>query len=105
MPRTALLQTRVDSATAAQVRVHADRAHTTTSEWIGAVLRREISRAGAADALALHAYELQITFGYMLRSLMVDAMGAEATEAAIDEAAATAAEEAEAELRRANDLP
>ncbi|HXO42134.1 MAG TPA: hypothetical protein VN999_11825 [Thermoanaerobaculia bacterium] len=52
MPRTALLQSRVDSVTA-QVRVHAERAHTTTSEWIASVVRRELARTGAADALAL----------------------------------------------------
>ncbi len=104
MPRTALLQSRVDSATAAQVRVHADRAHMSTSEWIAGVLRRELSRGGAADALALRSYELLITLGYMLRSLMIDAMGAEPAETAIQDASATAADEAASELRRAADL-
>lgn len=61
MPRTALLQARVDSSTAALVRVHAERAQMSTSEWIAMVLRRELSRSGAADALggwvvAEHAY-------------------------------------------------
>jgi hypothetical protein len=104
MPRTALLQSRVDSATAAQVRVQAERAHTTTSEWIASIVRRELARTGAADALALRSYELLITLGYMLRALMIDAMGAEPAETAIQDASATAADEAASELRRATDL-
>jgi len=104
MPRTALLQSRVDSATAALVRVHAERAHTTASEWIANVIRRELSRTGAADALALRSYEMQITLGYMLRALMIDAMGADPADTAIQDASATAADEAASELRHATDL-
>jgi hypothetical protein len=104
MPRAALLQTRVDSSTAALVRVHAERARMSTSEWIAMVLRRELSRAGSADALSLRSYELLITLGYMLRSLMIDAMGAEPAETAIQDASAVATDEAATELRRATEL-
>jgi hypothetical protein len=104
MPPRALLQTRVDPGTAALVRYHADRAKTSTSEWIAGVLRREISRAGAADALAPRGFETLVTVGYMLRSLMIDAMGAEAAETAIQDAAASAAEETASEMRRAGEV-
>ncbi len=100
MSRQVILRTRVEGSTAAMARVYAERAQMTTSEWIANVIRREISKAGAADALALRSYEMQVTLGYMLRSLMVDAMGAEQTETAIEEASAQAADEAGDELRR-----
>ena len=100
MSRQVILRTRVEGSTAALARVHAERAQMTTSEWIANVIRRELSRAGAADALALRSYEMLVTLGYMLRSLMVDAMGAEQTETAIEEASAQAADEAGDELRR-----
>jgi hypothetical protein len=104
MPRATVLQTRVDSAMAAQVRVRAERAQMSASEWIAAVLKRELSRTDAANALAPRAYELLVTLGYMLRSLMIESMGAEPAEIAIQDAAATAADEAEAELRRATEI-
>jgi hypothetical protein len=104
MPRATVLQTRVDSAVAAHVRVEAERARMSASEWIGFVLKRELARGDAANALALRGFEMQITLGYMLRALMIDAMGAEAAETAIQDAAATAAEEAAAELRRATEI-
>jgi hypothetical protein len=100
MSREVILRTRVEGSTAALARVHAERAQMTTSEWIASIIRREISRAGAADALALRSYEMVVTLGYMLRSLMVDAMGAEPTETAVEEASAQAADEAAEELRR-----
>jgi hypothetical protein len=60
-------------------------------------------RDGDADALALRDYELLLTLAYMLRAVMIDSMGAEAAEIAIRNAAATAAEEAPAELRKAQE--
>ena len=104
MPRATVLQTRVESAVAAQVRVQAERAQMSASEWIAAVLKRELARADAANALALRSFEMQVTLGYMLRALMIDAMGAEPAETAIQDAAATAADEAAAELRRATEI-
>ena len=104
MPRTTLLQTRVDSATAAFVRFHADRSQTSVSEWIAAVLRREVSRTGTADALSAGSYEMLVTLGYMLRALMIDAMGAEPAETAIQEASATAADEAARAVKRGAEL-
>ena len=104
MARTALLQTRVDSATAALVRLQAERAHTSTSDWIAAILRRELSRTGDTGALVLSSYEMLVTLGYMVRALMIDAMGAEAAETAIQDASATAADEAQAALRQATEI-
>jgi hypothetical protein len=102
--RQSLLQTRVDPSTAARVRLHAERSGQSISEWIAAVLRREVLCAGAADALAGRAYETVLTIGYMLRTLMVDALGAEAAERAVELASDTAAEDAAAELTRAGEL-
>jgi hypothetical protein len=102
--RQSLLQTRVDPATAARVRLHADRAGLSISEWIANLLRREVLRAGAADALASRTYETALTVGYMLRSLMIDALGADATERAVEQAADAAAGDAADELTRAGDL-
>jgi hypothetical protein len=102
--RQSLLQTRVDPATAARVRLHAERAGQTISEWIAHLLRREVLRAGAADALAPRTFETAMTVGYMLRALMLDALGADATERAIEQAAEAAADDAAAELTRAGDL-
>lgn len=93
MRRTALLQTRVDPATAARVRLEADRCGQSVSEWIATVLRRELLHAGAADALTPKCYELSITVAYMLRALMLDAMGAEATDRAVEQASDAAADE------------
>jgi hypothetical protein len=104
MPRATVLQTRVDSAIAAQVRVQAERAHMSASQWIAALLRRELSRPDAANGLAPGAYELLVTLGYMLRALMIDAMGAEPAETAIQDAATTAADEAATELRRVTEI-
>lgn len=104
MPRTSILQSRVDSTTATLVRLHAERAHTSTSEWIAVVLRRELSRGGTADALSVGSYEMLVTLGYMLRALMIDAMGAEPAETAIQDASTTAAEEAASALERAAEL-
>ena len=104
MPRATVLQTRVESAIAAQVRVQAERAHMSASEWIAAILKRELSRPDAANALAPSAYELLVTLGYMLRALMIESMGAEPAETAIQDAAATAADEAATELRRATEI-
>ena len=104
MPRQTLLQTRVDSATAALVHLQAARAQTSTSGWIAGILRRELSRAGAADALALRGYEMLITVGYMLRALMIHAMGSELAETAIEDASAAAVDEAASELRRATEI-
>jgi hypothetical protein len=102
--RQSLLQTRVDPATAARVRLHADREGLSISEWIGNLLRREVLRAGAADALAARTYETALTVGYMLRTLMADTLGAEATERAVEQAAEAAAGDAADELARAGDL-
>jgi hypothetical protein len=104
MRRTALLQTRVDPATAARARLRADRCGLSISEWIADVLRRELRHAGAGDALAPKAYELAIAVGYMLRTLMLASLGTEATDRAILEATDAAAEEAAAELARAAEL-
>ena len=104
MPRATVLQTRVETAIAAQVRVQAERVHMSASEWIAAILKRELSRPDAANALAPSAYELLVTLGYMLRALMIESMGAEPAETAIQDAAATAADEAATELRRATEL-
>jgi hypothetical protein len=104
MPRTVVLQTRIDPASAKLVRTLAQRDQTSTSDWIAGILRRELVRAGDADALALRDYELLLTLGYMLRSLMIESMGAEAAETAIHDAAATAADEAPADLRKAHEV-
>ena len=104
MPRSSLLQSRVDSATATLVRFHAERAQMSTSEWIAVVLRRELSRAGTADALSVSSYEMLVTLGYMLRALMIETLGAEPAETAIQDASATAAEEAASALKRAAEL-
>ncbi|HVT60184.1 MAG TPA: hypothetical protein VHR45_17545 [Thermoanaerobaculia bacterium] len=98
MRRTTLLQTRVDPTTAARVRLEADRCALSVSEWIATALRRELLHAGAADALAAKSYEMSVTVGHMLRALMLDAMGPEATDRAVDEAADAAADEAAAAL-------
>jgi hypothetical protein len=42
----------VSPATAARVRIHADRTGQSMSEWIADLLRREVLRAGAADELS-----------------------------------------------------
>ncbi|HVT60545.1 MAG TPA: hypothetical protein VHR45_19385 [Thermoanaerobaculia bacterium] len=105
MSRTVILQSRVDGAVAARVRVEAESAGMSVSDWIAQVLRREVLRGGPADALARRGYELAATLGYMLRSLMIDAMGAEACEQAIDKAADAAAADLEHELERAAEIP
>ncbi|HXO41598.1 MAG TPA: hypothetical protein VN999_09130 [Thermoanaerobaculia bacterium] len=102
--RQSLLQTRVDPATAARVRLHAERSGQSISEWIANLLRREVLRAGAADALAPRTFETAMTVGYMLRALMLDALGADATERALEQAAEAAADDTAAELTRAGDL-
>jgi hypothetical protein len=104
MPRTVVLHTRIDPGSAKLVRTLAERDQTTTSDWIAAILRRELVRAGDADALALRDYELLLTLGYMLRALMIESMGSEAAETAIRDAAATAADEAPADLRKAQEI-
>jgi hypothetical protein len=104
MPREVVLRTRVESTTAALVRVHAERARMSTSKWIADVVRRELASVGAADALSLRSYEMLITVGYMLRSLMIDAIGEEQAQTAIQEASEQAADEASDELRRAMEL-
>lgn len=104
MPRSVILQARADTATATRVRVHAERAHMSTSEWITNVLRREIARSGDADALAPRSHELLITLGYMVRALMIETLGPEPAETAIQDAAATAADEAAADLGHAREL-
>ncbi len=105
MPKSqSLLRTRVDPATAARVRLHAERAGQSISEWIAHVLRREVLCSGAADALAPHTLETVLTVGYMLRALMVDALGTDATDRALEQAADAAADDAAAELTRAGDL-
>jgi hypothetical protein len=103
--RGTVLQTRLDATTAARVRLAASQADSTVSEWIAAALRRELARAGAADALAPRTYELLTTVGYMLRRLMIDALGQEATDLAIRDANDQAGGEAQGELRRALELP
>jgi hypothetical protein len=105
MPAKTLLQTRVDPATAALVRYHAARANLSASEWIAAVLRRELGQAGTADALALRAYETLLTLGYMLRTLMIDTLGAEPAETAIQDASAAAEDDAAGDLERATAIP
>jgi hypothetical protein len=102
--RQSLLQTRVDPATAARVRLHAERSGQSISEWIAGILRREVLRAGAADALAPRSFETTLTVGYMLRALMLDALGADATERAVEQAAEAAASDTAVELTRAGDL-
>jgi hypothetical protein len=102
--RQSLLQCRVDPSTAARVRFQADRAGQTISEWIGHVLRREVQRAGAADALAAHTFEAALTIGYMLRTLMIDTLGANATDRAVEQASDAAAQDSAAELARAEEL-
>src|ERR1700689_15972 len=101
--RQSVLQTRVDPATAARVRLHAERCGQSISEWIANLLRREVLRAGAADALAGRTYETARPVGYMLRALMVDPLGAAAAESAIEVAADAAADDAAAELTRAGE--
>jgi hypothetical protein len=101
MGKSIVLQTRVDATTAARVRLEAERTGMAMSEWIAEELRRAVVQAGAADALALKGYELALTVGYMLRALMVEAMGAEGAEKAVEEAAETAGAEAAAELAAA----
>jgi hypothetical protein len=98
------LQTSVDPATAARVRLHAERADLSVSEWIADQLRRDVLRAGAADALAARALETSLTVGYMLRALMIDSLGAAATERVIEQAADAAADDVAAELTRAGEL-
>jgi hypothetical protein len=102
--RQSVLQTRVDPATAARVRLHAERAGQSISEWIANLLRREVLRAGAADALAGRTYETALTVGYMLRALMIDTLGTDAAERAIEVASDAAADDAAAELTRAGEL-
>jgi hypothetical protein len=102
--RQSVLQTRVDPATAARVRLHAERCGQSISEWIANLLRREVLRAGAADALAGRTYETTLTVGYMLRALMVDTLGTDAAERAIEVASDAAADDAAAELTRAGEL-
>jgi hypothetical protein len=99
-----VLRTRVESITAAQVHVQAAQAQMSTSQWIATLVKRELRRGGAADALALRSYELAITLGYMLRSLMIDAMGADRAQAVVDEALALGLDEASDELRRAREF-
>jgi hypothetical protein len=101
MARGVVLRTRVEPITAAWVHVQAAQAQMSTSQWIAALVERELRRAGAADALSLSSYELAITLGYMLRSLMVDAMGADHAQAAVDEAVALGIDEASDALHRA----
>jgi hypothetical protein len=57
--------------------------------------RRSV-RSAIPDPFA--AYETVLTVGYMLRTLMVDTLGAEATERAVELAGDTAAEGTAAEL-------
>jgi hypothetical protein len=45
-----------------------------------------------------------MTFGYVLRSLMIDAMGPDPAMAAVEDDAAEAAEDASEELRRLREL-
>ncbi len=103
MPAT-LLQVHVDSATAARVHLHAEKAGSPVEEWLAAVIRREVHRSGAADSLALQSYEMAATIGYMLRALMIDSIGPEATEKEIEEAARAASDLAAAELERALEI-
>ena len=106
MPRPkSHLQTRVDAATATRVRLHAKRAGQSISDWLADLVRREVVRAGAADALAARTCETALTVGYMLRALMIDSLGAEATERAVELAADTAADDTAAELIRAGEIP
>jgi hypothetical protein len=98
------LQTSVDPATAARVRLHAERAGLSVSEWVADLLRRQVLHAGAADGLAARALETALTIGYMLRALMIDSLGAEATERVIEQAADAAADDVAAELTRAGEL-
>jgi hypothetical protein len=99
-----LLQTHVDAPTATRVRLQAERAGLSVSEWLSLLVRREVLRSGAADGLAARTCETALTVGYMVRALMIDALGAEATERAIDQATDAAAADTAAELTRAAEL-
>ena len=52
----------------------------------------------------LRAYETLLTLGYMLRTLMIDTLGAEAAETAIQDASAAAEDDAAGDLKRATAL-
>jgi hypothetical protein len=101
MPRAIVLHTRLDSTTAAYARLEADRCGCSISEWIADVLRRELRRAGAADALAPRAYEAVIAGVHLLHALMIDSLGPEATAAALEQANEAAAEATAREMARA----
>jgi hypothetical protein len=107
MPRTTALQIPLDPITAAHARVEADRCGLSVGEWGAAVLRRELSYAGDADALAAKIYEVAVASAHLLHALMLDTIGPEATARALAEAthAANAAGEAiAAELARAAEV-
>jgi hypothetical protein len=89
MPRTIVLHTRLDSTTAAYVRLEADRCGSSFSEWIAAVLRREFHRAGAPDALAAKIYEVSVVGVHLLQALMIDSLGPEAMARTLEKATET----------------
>jgi hypothetical protein len=101
MPRAIVLQTRLDSTTAAYARLEAARCGCSISEWIADVLRRELRRAGAADALAPRAYEVGVASAHLLHALMIDSIGPEATAQALEKANEAAAEATAREMARA----
>jgi hypothetical protein len=79
---------RLDPMTADDVRLEADRLGLSLGDWIATVLRREIRRAGNADALPAQTCEAAVTCAYLLHALMLDAMGPEATARAFERAQA-----------------
>ena len=104
MPRTTALQIPLDPITAAHARVEADRCGLSVGEWGAAVLRRELSYAGDADALALKSYEVAVANAHLLHALMLEAIGPEATAQALAEATHAAGEAIAAELARAAEV-
>ena len=102
--RPTSLHVRVDPSTAARVRLHAERSGQSVSQWVADLVRREVLHVGAADALAARTLETSLTVGYMLRALMIDALGADSTERAIEQAADAAGGDVAAELTRAGEL-
>ena len=101
MRRATVLHTRLDATTAAYARLEADRSGSSISKWIASVLRRELHRAGAADALAAKTYEVAVVSAHLLHALMIDSLGPEATARALEKATAAAEEETAAQLARA----
>lgn len=91
MPDTTIViapKIRLDPATAAVARLEADRRGLSFGDWIAALVRSEIRRAGNADALPAQTCEAAVTCAYLLHALMLDAMGPEATEQAFERARA-----------------